>query len=264
MGKSATLMGRFLTTKEVARLLDDGAVLHEEYTSRVAEPRLSFRNDRVYTLPDGRFLWMVDPEHPSIGRRGNVWEGDAVPAVVRQTEREHENALHGRNSDLGHWAAYTRLGADIATEVGRLVPELSDRVGAALDGSYASLDVVMAYVEASDLDRVIREDYDHLVAYVGEVLRGRVGGGWAVRWGWYGDVGVPYIEAADGRALDPVTVVWQVFTGWLPGDPRRTLRRLATQEVRNTAARPRYFTTKDGRTRRTWPGETDEPEPGAA
>ena len=101
-----------------------------------------------------------------------------------------------------------------------------------LDFSYKSLDVVSAYVEGIGVERAQRELYDHLVAYVGEVLRARIHGRWEIR----GDYPHPYphLVGAKHDPTMPINVVWQELSGFAPVN----LRTAAANEVRRKRKPP--------------------------
>ena len=95
-----------------------------------------------------------------------------------------------------------------------------------LDLSYQSLDVVSAHVEGIGIERAQQEIYDHLVAYVGEVLRLRIQGHWEVNntdWQPY-----PYLVGAKHDPTMPINVVWEQLSGLDPVN----LRAAAANEVR--------------------------------
>ena len=102
-----------------------------------------------------------------------------------------------------------------------------------LDFSYQSLDVVSAYVEDIGVERARQEIYDHLVAYVGEVLRLRIRGHWEVNnnspWQPY-----PYLVGTMHDPVMPINVVWQELSGLDPVN----LRAAAANEVRRKRKPP--------------------------
>jgi hypothetical protein len=101
-----------------------------------------------------------------------------------------------------------------------------------LDLSYQSLDVVSAYLEGIGIERAQREIYDHLVAYVGEVLKLRIQGHWEVNdrdWQPY-----PYLVGAMYDPVMPINVVWEQLTSPDLGN----LRAAAANEVRRKRKPP--------------------------
>jgi hypothetical protein len=92
--------------------------------------------------------------------------------------------------------------------------------------------VVSAYVEGIGIERAQQEIYDHLVAYVGEVLRLRIHGHWEVNnrdWQPY-----PYLVGAMYDPVMPINVVWQELSGYAPVN----LRTAAANEVRRKRKPP--------------------------
>jgi hypothetical protein len=103
----------------------------------------------------------------------------------------------------------------------------------ALEMSYAGLAAASAYVESIGFDRAEREVYDHLVAYVGEVIRVRTRGKWRID-RQQGEP-YPYVAAPKHAVIMPINVVWSELGGLNPPD----LRTEAANEVRR--ARAKYF-----------------------
>jgi hypothetical protein len=239
MAKKRTLNERRLTSEQVAHLIKTEALLHEDYTARIEEIHASgFRDQpKVYSLPGDRILYVFDAIDPALKGKGDIYPAGYFTRFVRWVERVREDAICGRNSSVAHWAYYSTLRERIPAEADRLRRELSERIGSPLDNSYASLDLVSAHVEEIGIDRAMREIYDHLVAFVGEVFRKRTGGHWTIR---RDDDAFPYIEG-EGRALMPINVVWENLDGLDPVD----LRSSATQEVRSTASKMLWRRKRD-------------------
>jgi hypothetical protein len=103
-----------------------------------------------------------------------------------------------------------------------------------LDFSYRSLDVVSEYVEVIGVERAQQELYDHLVAYVGEVLRARIHGRWQVSRDH--PQPHPYLVGAKHDPTMPINVVWQELSGLAPVN----LRTAAANEVRRTRKPPGF------------------------
>jgi hypothetical protein len=123
------------------------------------------------------------------------------------------------------------LTADIDTLVAQLGSTMSQAADQ-LDFSYRSLDIVSAYVEGIGVERAQQEIYDHLVAYVGEVLRLRIQGHWEIN---NGDrQPFPYLVGAKHDATMPINVVWEQLSGL----DRVNLRVAAANEVRHKRKPP--------------------------
>ncbi|MEZ4223518.1 MAG: hypothetical protein R3B13_21400 [Polyangiaceae bacterium] len=132
---------------------------------------------------------------------------------------------------MSHWVHFSRLKAGLSPHVERLVKELAGRLPSGLDYSYASLDAVSAYVEAIGVDTAMVDLYDHLVAYVGEIIRRRTQGEWKLRHDG-ADV-YPYIRAPRHAIIMPINVVWGEFCSIEPV----AFRTAAANEVRSARAR---------------------------
>ena len=183
---------------------------------------------RAYILPRDRILFVFDPEQAGIGGKGDMYPREYFERMVQWMERVADDYRLGRGSSISHWQYYSRLKNRLPHGVDQLVTDLAQRIGSSLDLSYKSLDLVSAYIEQIGTERAKIDLYDELVAYVGEVLRGRVDGQWEV-------VTCPRIRARDRRVLMPINVVWTGFNELEPSN----LRALAMQEVRATARHPR-------------------------
>jgi hypothetical protein len=88
------------------------------------------------------------------------------------------------------------------------------------------------YVEGIGVERVQEEFYDHLVAYVGEVLRLSIQGRWEVRRD--DPQHYPYLVGVKHDPTMPINVVWGELSGYAPVD----LRAAAANEVRRRRKPP--------------------------
>ena len=106
------------------------------------------------------------------------------------------------------------------------------QTGEFLDLSCKSLDLVSEYVQRIGVERATRELYDHLVAYVGEVLRSHIDGRWNIR----RDDGqpYPYLSAAKYDPVMPINVVWHELSGYATAN----FRAGAANEVRRKRKPP--------------------------
>jgi hypothetical protein len=189
----------------------------------------------VYELAGERYLLVFGEQVPGLGGKGDIYAADDFHRFVRWTAKVDEDAKHGRQSSVGHWAYYSsvkhRLNANIDTLVAQLRSTMS-LTADGLDFSYQSLDVVSAYVEGIGVERAQQEIYDHLVAYVGEVLRLRIQGRWEVN--SVDRQPYPYLVGAMHDPTMPINVVWQELSGLAPVN----LRAAAANEVRRTRRPP--------------------------
>ena len=233
MARKRTLNERRLTKRQVQELISSGARPRPDLTAALdsALPQL-----RVYELGGDRYL-MVFGELSGLGGKGDVYSGDDFRRFVRWTAKIDEDARHGRQGSVGHWAYYSPLKDRLTSNINALVAQLRSamsRTADDLDFSYESLDVVSEYVEVIGVERAQQELYDHLVAYVGEVLRARIHGRWQVRRDH--PQPHPYLEGAKHDPTMPINVVWQELSGFAPVN----LRTAAANEVRRTRKPPGF------------------------
>jgi len=171
MAQKRTINERRLTKRQVQELISSGARPRLDLAAALASTLLQ---PLVYELAGERYLLVFGEQVPGLGGKGDIYAADDFHRFVRWTAKVDEDAKHGRQSSVGHWAYYSsvkhRLTANIDTLVSRLRSAMS-LTADGLDFSYQSLDVVSAYVEGIGVERAQQEIYDHLVAYVGEVLR---------------------------------------------------------------------------------------------
>jgi hypothetical protein len=113
------------------------------------------------------------------------------------------------------------------------LPELEDELAQLLqldkrrlDKSYASLDLVSTACAALEPNTIFQQLYDHLVAYVGEVIRQRVNGWWQLNTTHAGD-NYPCISLEPVQYM-PINVAWMAMHGMGPIDSRKE----AANEIR--------------------------------
>jgi hypothetical protein len=232
MARRATLNQRRLTKRQVKELISSGARPRPDLS--VALEPTSLR-PRVYELEGKRYLLVFGETIAGLAGKGDVYPADDFHRFVRWTAKVDEDAKHGRQSSVGHWTYYSALKDRLAANIDTLVAQLRStmsKTGDEFDFSYRSLDVVSAYVEGIGIERAQQEIYDHLVAYVGEVLRLRIHGHWEVNnrdWQPY-----PYLVGAMYDPVMPINVVWQELSGYAPVN----LRTAAANEVRRKRKPP--------------------------
>ena len=179
MAGRRTLNERRLTRRQVEELITSGATLRRDMTAALRD---SLPQSSVYELPGDRFL-LVFGELGLVGK-GDVYAADVFHRFLRWCAKVEEDAKHGRQGSTAHWAYYSTLKDRLTSNIETLVAELRSRMSQTaefLDLSYKSLDLVSEYVERIGVERATLELYDHLVAYVGEVLRSRIDGRWNIR-----------------------------------------------------------------------------------
>jgi hypothetical protein len=232
MAQKRTLNERRLTKRQVQELISSGARPRTDLAAALASTLLQAL---VYELADERYLLVFGEQVPGLGGRGDIYAADDFHRFVRWTAKVDEDAKHGRQSSVGHWAYYSvlreRLIANIDTLVAQLRSTMS-RTADDLDFSYQSLDVVSAYVEGIGVERAQQDIYDHLVAYVGEVLRLRIQARWQVN--SVDRQPYPYLVGAMHDPTMPINVVWRELSGLAPVN----LRAAAANEVRRARKPP--------------------------
>ena len=212
-------------------LIASGAELRRDLTAALewTYPNGYKNQPLVYELPGDRFLFVFDLKEPGLGGKGDVYLADQFRRLVRWTERVRDDDANARGNSVAHWWWHSRSKHALVDSVGALVEELSSRMSLEredLDRSYESLDRVSELVETIGVEGAQQELYDHLVAYVGEVLRARTRGRWEVEtlqnppW--------PYVSADGHSRLMPINVVWSELSGL----DLVNLRRATANEVR--------------------------------
>jgi hypothetical protein len=196
----------------------------------------------VYQLAGDRYLLVFGEEASGLAGKGDIYATDDVYRLVRWRATVDEDAKQGRQSSVSHWAYYSVLKDRLIVNIDALVAELRSAMARTkddLDFSYRSLDLVSAYVEGIGLKRAQQEIYDHLVAYVGEVLRLRIHGDWEVN--RHHRHPHPYLVGAMHDPTMPINVARGELSGLAPVNLRtaaanaqktgRTLRRRVRQQI---------------------------------
>lgn len=236
MGNRKTLNPRRLTKRQVAELVATGATLREDlmrpFENTYASGYVS--RPKVYELEGDRFLFVFDENDVSIPGKGDIYPGDYFRRFARWHDRVRQNALIGATSSVGHWRHYSKVGETLPSHIDDLLAELASAVHVApevLDFSYPSLDIVSRHVDSIGMDAAIETLYDHLVAYVGEVMRRRAEGSWRID--DRSTEPFPYIEATQHGVIMPINVVWEQLDGLNEVD----FRKAAANELRSARAR---------------------------
>src|SRR5437016_4203611 len=232
MAHKRTLNERRLTKRQVQELISSGARprpdLSAAFESTLLQPL-------VYELEGDRYLLVFGEQVSGLAGKGDIYSADDISRFARWTAKVEEDARHGRQSSVQHWVYYSVLKDRLISEIDTLVAQLRSTISLRADGidfSYKSLDVVSEYVEGVGVERAQQELYDHLVAYVGEVLRLRIQGRWEVR---RAEPRVyPYLVGVNHDPVMPINVVWGELSGYAPLD----LRAAAANEVRRKRKPP--------------------------
>jgi hypothetical protein len=226
------LNARRLTKRQVQELISSGARPRPDLSGALGsalQPLL------VYQLAGDRYLLVFGEQASGLAGKGDIYSADDVYRFVRWRAKVDDDAKQGRQSSVGHWAYYSVHKERLIINIDALVAELRSAMARTkddLDFSYRSLDLVSAYVEGIGVERAQQEIYDHLVAYVGEVLRLRIHGDWQVN--RYHRHPHPYLLGAMHDPTMPINVV----CGELSGLATVNLRTAAANEVRSKRKPP--------------------------
>lgn len=211
MGRKRTLSQRRLTKRQVQELIASGARPRPDLSAALAS---TSPQQLVYELPCDRYLLVFGAQVAGLGGKGDIYAAADFRRLVRWIAKVDEDAKYGRQDSVGHWAYYSVFKTGLVENIEALVAQLRSmmsRTADELDFSYPSLDVVSAYVERIGVERAQEGIYDHLVAYVGEVLRLRIRGRWEVRNG--DGQPYPYLVGAMHDPTMPINVVWEQLSG---------------------------------------------------
>jgi hypothetical protein len=234
MGKKKVLNERRLTKKQVQELIESEGEFHEEFTAIFSG--LLSDNPQIYELSKERFLYVHDPNGTIIPGRGDIYPKEYLLRMMQWMQKVTEDSANGRGSSVEHWYYYSINKSQLANKIFELTNELARCLEISqdlLDYSYKSLDILSGKAEDFGLEKVQVELYDHLVAYVGEVMRRRVEGQWVVNENYPG-CEHPMISVNQG-VLMPINVVWQELAGL----EVMNLRKEVINEVRRFSVRYR-------------------------
>ena len=233
MSRRQALNPRRLTKKQVEALISGGATPRPDLEQALenVSTRLGIR---VYELPESRVLWVFGDTVSGIAGKGDIYTLDYCHRFIRWADRVNMDSAAGRASSVSHWFHFSRVRTDLPDRVSRLVEELGHLVmgtHASLELTYAGLDAASDYVASIGVQRAQLEIYDHLVAYVGEVIRLRTRGEWKVE--TRSPESYPCVVAAKHAVIMPINVVWSELSGLDSAD----FRKEAANEVRRARAR---------------------------
>jgi hypothetical protein len=237
MAHKKTLNQRRLTRRQVQELISSGARPCPDFSATFEQTFAT--GDRtgpsVYEFEGDRYLFVFGEQFPGLAGKGDIYAAGDFLRFVRWTVKVDEDTKHGRQSAVGHWAHYSAHKHLLTAHIDMLVAQLGSTMSLAadqLDFSYQSLELVSAYVEGIGVDRAREEIYDHLVAYVGEVLRLRIQGHWEIN--DRDGRPYPYLVGEKYDATMPINVVWEQLSGLDPVN----LRAAAASEVRRKRKPP--------------------------
>jgi hypothetical protein len=173
-----------LSKKEVQEILTKGATLHQDYTVQIKSTTVTGVefNPKIYVLPDDTFLWVFDGEFYPKGK-GEIFTRQEIEDYFILRERNKENRKIRKGNAGDNWHFYTKYGATLIENIDNLINDLADKLHipkAQLDFSYNSLDIVSDKLKPLGIEETMKNYYDHVVAYIGEVIKRRVDGFWEV------------------------------------------------------------------------------------
>ncbi len=212
-------INRRLKKVEVNDYIDNhGARLHEKFTKLFFEDHGTgyVKQDLVYELPNGDFIFIFDPKGVSIPGKGNYYERDRFLRMVRWTQKAKEDYKHGRASSVDHWRFYSKQGNNLFLNGKENIESVSAKLNlekSQLDFSYESLGKIDIEVDKLPYGEVWNTLYDALVFYVGEVIIKRVDGKWRINISHAGG-DYPYVTVDNsGLHYMPINLVWQEIDG---------------------------------------------------
>jgi len=187
--------GREVNAKTAASLL-------KERNGRIDPTFLGRTTTRRYILDDGGALVLAP------GGSGRHW--DSFDGFMEWIQALEERAAEGRSA-LGE---VLPLGNDFLNHIPQLVeslPRLLQVEPSALDGTERSIDLIDSLIDERGSDDFLSADtFQSLVAYVGEVIRRRIGGQWDVRVGADGRTWEPDIVDRQGRRCGLVRIYKEI------------------------------------------------------
>lgn len=232
MAKKQCLNPKRLTKKQVQEIIETEGKLQEEFTAFFGETYATGYKDQplVYELPNDRFLYVFDSKELRLGGKGDIYAKDYFLSWMRWLQKVRDDCANGRGSSCEHWRYYSKHKSELIYKIDQLIEELAEKLEitpSLLDFSYLSLDFVSSKADNYGLDLIQTDLYDNLVAYVGEILRQRVDGQWAID-DSVEDHTYPYIIKNVNKFLMPINVVWEELDELQP----MNLRTRTTNEIR--------------------------------
>lgn len=232
MPQKNSLNHKRLTKKQVQDLIQCEGKLHEEFTKIFEETYSTEYKDQplVYELPNDRFLFVFDPKGYSIPGKGDIYAKEFFLKLLQRAQTTREDIANNRANSVSHWKYYSKHKIELVKKIDELINELAEQLHITrqqLDLSYISLDVVSKKAEAYGIDHIQTALYDHLVAYVGEVMRHKKNGQWTIN-SYSKSEKYPYISAGVNGVLMPINVVWQELSSLKSMD----LRKETANEIR--------------------------------
>ena len=236
-----------LSKKEVQDILKNGATIQEDYNSQIKSETVTgvaFK-PKIYLLPDDTFLWVYDGEFYPKGK-GDIFTRKEIEEYFELRKKNLENKKIRKGNAGDNWHFYTKYGAKLIDNIDILIKELADKLqipSDQLDFSYNSLDIISDKLKPLGIEATMKNYYDPVVAYVGEVIKRRIDGFWKIN-STHAGGDYPYVAVAevDHFHYMPTNVFWYDMT------PSRfiNLRKTTADEVRRYPLLKFYRQTKSG------------------
>lgn len=210
MARSVTLNKKRLTRREVQALLAGGHNFNAQVT---LEHNLLFDppSSDMYDCPDGNFLLVFKDTG-----KGDIWPREII---LRENERNRREAALPQLRSMHNaqrWFYFSRAKNSFSRQIAELASGLFPKLGlreAAGNYSYASMDALSAMLNTMPTAAIEEEWYDDIVAYTGEVMRGRMPGSY---WHFIPEEGenYPFIRNSEtGILCDPIVPLWMSLIG---------------------------------------------------
>lgn len=231
-----------LTKKQVSEIIKNEGKLHEEYTKVFEKQNASgyIKQDKIYELSAGQYLYMFDDKGGIAAGKGDIYPEEYIVKLVKWTQRVRDDYANNRGNSVSHWRFYSKYKDVFTDNVQKLVIELAERLEVdikKLDCSYESLDFISNWCRQYEVEQLFEEAYDNFVAYVGEVIKKRVNGFWAVNHSAFAHDIYPFISINSKRIqYMPINVVWRALDEIEDFD----LRKEAANEVRRNALSAKF------------------------
>lgn len=237
MAHKRTLNQKRLTRKQVQELIESEGKLHEEFTKFFEVTYSTGSKDQplVYELPNDRFLFVFDPNGLSIPGKGDIYPKEYFLKFVQRTQKNREDYANNRGNSISHWYYYSKYKIELINHVKELIHDLGEQLQInhqQLDFSYMILDIISEKIEFYGINEIQSNLYDNLVAYIGEILRQRKNGQWAINNDSMTEK-YPYISAGVDGVMMPINVVWLEITDIEPIN----LRKETANEIRRFSLR---------------------------
>lgn len=211
MKEKITLNEKPLSKKDTIKLAEEQGTFHAEYSSILTETDNNkvITRRHVYELPDNRFLYIRDVDGKYDGK-GDIFPKEHFEKFVSKMKRMDDDVKHGRTSNISHWYFYSKEKENLIDRISILITELQSVLDVdirELDFSTKSLDILSQKVKHLDINNVFTTLYDHLVAYIGEVIRSNQKQN--TEWQLEPHFNFPVIATIiKGVSYNPINIVW--------------------------------------------------------